>query len=232
MADHAEVVCLEDVHVHDAAGNPVLAGVDLTLAAGAFAVVVGRTGAGKTLLLRLLGLLCRPQNGSVALFGTDAYAGSHEERQTLRRRIGLDLDELLWIDGLSVEDHLAMPLRLHGASSRQIARFVPDLLGWLELDNCARAVPSRLSVGQRRLLRLARAVITRPDLILADEPLSGLDPASAGRAWRLLRQLNDLGCTVVMTTTQSDLHREPNTTTLRLDDGRLTNGVASAALRA
>ena len=183
-------------------GLDVLRDIDLTLQAGSFHVVTGRSGAGKTSLLRLIASSKPPARGQLVLFGQDAALLRPPARATLRRRIGLIFQDFRLLDHLTAFDNVALPLRIAGAGDKEIESSVGEMLDWLGLDQLARERPPTFSMGQRQLVAAARAIVTRPALLLADEPISHLDPDRADRLIRLFLELNRMGTAILLATHQ------------------------------
>ncbi len=182
------------------AGHPdLLRGIDLTVTGGSFNFLTGRSGAGKTLLLMVVAGLVRPDAGQVQLFGSDPERLPRSEARALRRRIGLIAQDDPLVGHLSVADNLAVTLRVTGQSPDGREADLEAMLAFVGLAREAGRRADTLSRADRRLVALARAMMTGPDLILADEPLAGLDAASAKRMLRLLRTLNRQGTTVILT---------------------------------
>ncbi|HMR29991.1 MAG TPA: ATP-binding cassette domain-containing protein [Geminicoccaceae bacterium] len=219
--DGATVVRLHQIGMRYGVAGEVLRDVDLVLRAGSFHFLVGPSGAGKTSLLRLLSLSYQPSRGTVSLFGRDVSKLGREEAGTVRRRIGVVFQDLRLIDHLSAFENVALPLRIAGASDIQIASYVSEMLGWLGLGEMVDAKPKSLSMGQRQLVAVARAVVCRPSLLLADEPTSNLDPARAERLMHLFVQLHKLGTAVVFATHSQELLRRYTFPVLRMEAGCL-----------
>jgi heme exporter protein A len=181
------------------AGTPVLSGVDLTVDAGEAIVVLGPNGAGKTTLLRMLALLLRPGGGKLALFGVDAAAAP----PALRRRIGYVGHESLCYPDLTAAENLAFYARLFDVPDAP-AR-IAELLVWAGLADAARRPLRVYSRGMSQRLALARALLHGPDLLLLDEPFSGLDAQAVGALQERLAALRVAGHAIVLTT--HDLER-------------------------
>lgn len=210
----------------------VLSDVDLVITAGSFQFLIGPSGAGKTSLLRLLGLAHPPSAGSLTLFNREVSRLSTEQRDRLRRRIGFIYQDLRLIDELDVLDNTALPLRLAGVEAAKAASHARMLLTWLGLGDLVHIPPSRLSMGQRQLVAAARAVVCRPGLLLADEPTSYLDPDLAARLLRLFVELTKIGTAVLLATHSRELvarHRFP---VLRIAAGRLVPAVVARPMAA
>lgn len=182
------------------AGHPdLLRGIDLTVTTGSFNFLTGRSGAGKSLLLGMMAGLVRPDVGQVILFGQDCARLRRREARALRRRIGLIAQDDPLLAHLGVADNLAVTLRVTGEDPRGREADLAAMLDFVGLSDSAGRTAGSLSRAERRRVALARAMMTGPELILADEPLAGLDAASAKRMLGLLRTLNRQGATVIMT---------------------------------
>jgi cell division transport system ATP-binding protein len=216
---------LEHVALRHGEGPAVLRDVDLSLRQGEFVFVMGASGAGKTSLLRMLALLHMPSAGRFTLFGEDVARLSRDRLAAVRRRIGMVFQDVRLIDHMSAFDNVALPLRINGGEDEQIGSVVSDMLTWLGLADVIHARPSVLSMGQRQLVSVARAVITRPSLLLADEPTSNMDGKLARRLMHLFTQLCKLGTTVLLSTHSEDLIERYPRPILHLAEGRLRGPV-------
>jgi cell division transport system ATP-binding protein len=212
---------LDHVAMRYGDGPEVLQDLNLVLRRGDFVFLMGPTGAGKTSLLRLLGLLQKPSQGKLTLFERDVASLNRDGLGALRRRIGMVFQDVRLLDHLSAFDNVALPLRINGGQDDQIGGFVSEMLVWLGLSGAIEAKPPSLSMGQRQLIAVARAVIVRPNLLLCDEPTSNLDPKLARRLMHLFTQLRKLGTTVVVSTHSEDLVERYPHPVLRIADGRL-----------
>jgi cell division transport system ATP-binding protein len=218
----ATIVQLERVGMRYGAADAVLHDIHLRLTAGSFHFLVGPSGAGKTSLLRLLSLSHPPASGRLVLFGRDVSRLDSAATAALRRRVGIVFQDCRLIGQLTAFDNVALPLRIRGASDGQISTPVSELLAWLGLGDVLERRPAELSMGQRQLVAVARAVIGRPSLLLADEPTSGVDSARAHRLMELFRSLHRLGTAVVLATHSELLLRQHPFPVLRIEAGRLT----------
>jgi cell division transport system ATP-binding protein len=223
---------LENVAMRYGQGPEVLHDVNLTLKRGEFVFMMGPSGAGKTSLLRLLGVIHAPSKGRITMFERDVATMDRKELTALRRRIGMVFQDVRLLDHLSVYDNVALPLRIHGGRDEQIRGFVPEMLAWLGLADVINARPDALSMGQRQLVAVARAVIARPNLLLCDEPTSNIDGKLARRLMHLITQLCKLGTTVVVSTHNDDLVDRYPHPILQIDQGRLVGPVPAPATMA
>jgi cell division transport system ATP-binding protein len=223
MPEEGEVVRLERAGLrYPGAGRDALCETDLMLRQGAFCFVVGDSGAGKTSLLHVIGLALPPTRGRIALFGRRVDRLGRPELAALRRRIGLVFQDFRLLEHLSAFDNVALPLRIGGADEGEIAAFVSELLAWLGLGESVEARADSLSVGQRQLVAIARAVVTRPALLLADEPTSNVDVDRVQRLMFLFDQLARLGTTVLLATHNQELIASHPHPALRMADGMLS----------
>lgn len=219
---------LDQVALRYGEGPEVLRDVNLALRPGAFMLLAGPSGAGKTSLLRVLALLRMPSAGRLTIFGEDVARLSRDRRSALRRRIGVVFQDLRLLDHLSAFDNVALPLRINGGRDEQIRSGVSDMLRWLGLRDAVDARPPALSMGQRQLVAVARAVITRPGLLLCDQPFNNVDDKLAARLMHLFAQLRKLGTTVILaTSSEQEVERYPHPV-LRIAQGRLSGPVHPA----
>jgi cell division transport system ATP-binding protein len=198
--------------------------ISFALAAGSFHWLTGPSGAGKSSLLKLIYRAERPSRGLITLFGQDLESLPPSQLPLLRRRIGVVFQEFRLLEHLSAFDNVALPLRLAGKPSRAYRDDVAELLQWVGLGARLHAMPATLSGGEKQRLAIARAVITRPDILLADEPTGNVDPEMGQRLLRLLIELNRGGTTVLIASHDQELIAHSGLPALRLDRGRLRSG--------
>jgi len=216
------LVRFENVGMRYGAGKEVLRGVGMRLAPGSFSFLTGPSGAGKTTLLKLIYLAERPTRGVISLFGQNIAMAKRRDLPALRRRIGVVFQDFRLIEHLSARDNVALPLRVAGARENRISGEVEELLHWVGLADHLDDKPATLSGGQQQRIAIARAVISRPSLLIADEPTGNVDDAIAQRLMRLLEELNKLGTTIVIATHNESLVARFPHTRLHLEDGQLT----------
>ena len=175
-------------------GIPVLAGVDLTVDAGELVVLLGANGAGKTTLLRVLATLLRPSGGTLRIFGEDAS----RRPPAARARVGHVGHESACYPDLTGRENLRVYAELHGVSDPESR--ITELLRWAGLEEAARRPVRVYSRGMTQRLALARALLHGPELLLLDEPFSGLDPSASTRLQSLLVELRRSGHAIVLST--------------------------------
>jgi cell division transport system ATP-binding protein len=230
------VVRFENVGMRYGLGPEVLRDISFSLERGAFHLLTGPSGAGKTSLLKLIYLAERPSRGMISMFGRDTGTMPREELPPLRRRIGVVFQDFRLLDHLTVLENVALPRRVMGQSEAQYRADVEELLAWVGLGNRLNAKPPTLSGGEKQRVAIARAVVAKPELLLADEPTGNVDPDIGGRIMRLFIELNRLGTSMLIAThDQRIIERLPATRVLKLTEGRLatTNEpLPSEAMRA
>ena len=203
-------------------GAEVLRDVSFALPAGSFHFLTGESGAGKTSLLSLLYLSQSPTRGHVRLFGKAVRDIPRDDLPDIRRKIGVVFQDFRLLDHLSAVDNVALPLRVAGYDESEIRKRVTELLMWVGLGAHLNAKPPTLSGGQKQSVAIARAVINRPLILLADEPTGNMDDRSAARLMRLFVELNRRGTTVVIATHNEGLIRTFPYPRMHLTNGRLT----------
>ncbi|MFZ5807228.1 MAG: ABC transporter ATP-binding protein [Verrucomicrobiota bacterium] len=172
--------------------KPVLQGVNLELQEGERVVVIGRSGGGKSVLLKHIMGLMKPDEGKVIYRGTDLTALDEEALNPYRRTMGMLFQGGALFDSLSVADNLAFPLREEGKKSeKEIQKHVADALEMVDLPGQEKTMPAELSGGMKKRVALARAIINKPKLMLYDEPTTGLDPIVADSINHLILKLSE-----------------------------------------
>jgi putative ABC transport system ATP-binding protein len=193
---------VEKIYAGGRGGVAALRGVSFAVADGEFIALMGPSGCGKSSLLHVVGGMDRATDGRVTLDGVAFETLGEEALAQLRRRqIGFVFQFFNLLPTLTVEENIALPLMLDGARPRETAERARDLLGRIGLADRANHYPAELSGGEMQRCAVARAVITRPRLVLADEPTGNLDSENGHQVMRLLAELNrDTGITIILAT--------------------------------
>jgi putative ABC transport system ATP-binding protein len=206
---------LGDSRVH------ALRAVRLAIGAGEYVAVMGPSGSGKSTLLNVVGLLDRPDAGTLRLEGRDTTSLAPDEQAELRsRRIGFVFQSFHLVPRLTAAENVALPMVLAGIAPRERERRVAQALADYGLSDRARHRPSELSGGQRQRVAIARATIMSPALILADEPTGNLDRATGDEVIRLLEGLNSRGVTLIVVTHDAQIGARAHRRVL-MEDGRI-----------
>jgi cell division transport system ATP-binding protein len=211
-------------------GRQALQKVDFHLKRGEMAFVGGHSGAGKSTLLKLICALERPSDGKIFFNGHDITRIPNRDIPYLRRNIGIVFQDHRLLMDRSVYDNVALPMRIESISEHEIKRRVSAALDKTGLLDKARCLPSQLSGGEQQRVGIARAVVNRPTLVLADEPTGNLDPELSSRILRLFEEFNRAGVSVLLATHDLSLvNSRPQYRHLELNQGFLSeveiNGV-------
>jgi cell division transport system ATP-binding protein len=215
------VVRFEKVGLRYGQGPEVLSDLTFRIDPHSFQFLTGPSGAGKTSLLRLLFLSLKPTRGLITLFGHDIATLDKDALSTLRRRIGIVFQDFRLLDHLTTYENVALPLRVIGRDENSYREQVVELLEWVGLGERMWALPPVLSGGEKQRAAIARAVIGRPQLLLADEPTGNVDPSLAQRLLRLFVELNRSGTSVVIATHDIALMDQYEARRIVLHEGRL-----------
>src|SRR6516225_4755387 len=195
-----EALRFSDVWIGFAEG-PILRGLSFSIQTGETLVLLGETGTGKTLALKLAAGLLRPDTGTVRALGQDISAKPERELLQFRRQVGFVFQEGALFDSLTVGENVAYRLEEDGVPPAEIEPRVQEVLRFVELGHTSEQLPSELSGGMRRRVSIARALITRPPIVLYDSPTAGLDPITSQTIISLILRLRDTyGVTALLAT--------------------------------
>ena len=194
------MVRFENVGLRYGMGAEILQDISFEITPQSFQFLTGPSGAGKTTLLRLMLLALKPTRGTITLFGSDVTTLNKDAITGLRRRIGVVFQDFRLMDHLTTYENVALPLRVLGRDESGYRSEVVELLRWVGLGERMHVLPPVLSGGEKQRAAIARALIVRPELLLADEPTGNVDPTLARRLLRLFMELNRSGTAVVIAT--------------------------------
>ena len=215
------MIRFDNVGLRYGSGPEILRDVTFHVHPGSFHFLTGPSGAGKTSLLRLLFMSLKATRGLIFVFGENIADLPASGRAALRRRIGIVFQDFRLLDHLTTWENVALPLRVMGKRESDYADDVTDLLNWVGLGDRIHAYPEILSGGEKQRAAIARAVIARPELLLADEPTGNVDPAIGNRLLRLFVELNRLGTSVIIATHDYALMDQLDAPRLMLYEGQL-----------
>ncbi len=199
----------------------VLGHVSFAIEAGEMVFLTGHSGAGKSTLLKLAGLLERPSGGRIVIGGLDLRQVKPAGIPWLRQRMGFVFQDFQLLNDRNVFENVALPLRILGLDERDVRRRVSAALDAVGLADHHHAQPRTLSGGEQQRVGIARAVVHRPGILLADEPTGNLDPALSREILRLFERFNQLGTTVLIASHDVELLHDMGRRTLVLEQGRL-----------
>jgi len=218
------VISCDNVGMEYLPGREILRDVSFVLEPGSFYFLSGASGAGKTTLLGLLALTQRPTHGAIRMFGEEVTRLPREALPSLRRRIGTVSQDYRLLSHLTVEENIALPLKVACEPESVIHSRVDEILDWVGLADHRNARPEELSGGQKQRVCIARSVIHRPEVLLCDEPSGNLDLQLSLRFMYLFEALHKMGTTVMLATHDDYLISQFTYPVLRLKDGMVEEG--------
>jgi len=212
-----------DVGLRYGDGPEILRDLTFSVKPGSFHFLTGPSGSGKTSLLRLLLLTLKPTRGSLSMFSKDVTTLDRDALLQMRRHIGIVFQEFRLLDHLTTYENVALPLRVLGRAEADYRSNVEELLAWVGLGTRMHAPPSLLSGGEKQRAAIARAVIARPEILLADEPTGNVDPDLSSRLVHLFAELNrTMGTTIILATHELPLLDEFSYPRMVLRDGTVS----------
>jgi len=186
-----------------------------------FVSIVGHSGAGKSTLLKMIIAEERPSSGTVFFESLDIHRIPRAKLPKYRRKIGTVFQDFKLLTHKTAYENIAFAMEANGRTDEEIAENVPQALALVDLTDKAWNFPSELSGGEKQRVAIARAIVNQPDIIIADEPTGNLDPIATYEVVQILRKINDLGTTVVMTTHNKGVIDELGKRVLTMDEGRI-----------
>ena len=215
------MIHFENVGLRYGMGPEILRDLTFDIPRRSFQFLTGPSGAGKTTLLRLLFLSLQPTRGIIRSFDREVSSIPRDELPMLRRRIGIVFQDFRLLDHLTTYENGALPWRVRGKDESSYRADVLELLKWVGLGERINVLPPVLSGGEKQRAAIARALIDRPELLLADEPTGNVDPPMAQRLLSLFLELNRLGTAVVIATHDLSLMDQVEARRMILSQGRL-----------
>lgn len=201
--------------------EPSLDTVNLTINQGEFVSVVGHSGAGKTTLIKLILAEERPTQGNVYFESLDIHKLSPSEVTKFRRKVGTVFQDFRLLPNKTAYENIAFAMEAAGKTDEEIQSDVPHVLELVDLASKMMHFPHQMSGGEKQRLAIARAIINQPDIIIADEPTGNLDPINTYEVVQILKKINDLGTTVILTTHNRGVIENIGKRVITLDKGRI-----------
>lgn len=202
-------------------GTRALSNVDIKIEPGEFITMVGHSGAGKTTLLKLLLAEESPTQGSVFFESVDIHDLKPSGITNLRRKIGTIFQEHRLIPNKTVYENVAFAMEVAGRLDEEIEADVPHALKLVDLENKIDSFPDELSGGEKQRVAIARAIVNQPDVLIADEPTGHLDPINTYDIVQILKKINDLGTTIIMTTHNKGVVDEIKSRVITIERGEI-----------
>ena len=215
------MIQLEEVTRRFPGGQEALSGLTLSIDTGEMVFVTGHSGAGKSTLLKLIALIDRPTSGQVVVDGQNTRRVKRRRIPAYRRQIGMVFQDHKLLYDRPVFDNVALPLVIAGAGQRETGRRVRAALEQVGLLHKEKKNPQTLSAGEQQRVGIARAIVTRPKLLIADEPTGNLDPDLSLEVMRIFRRFNEVGVTLLIASHDIALIDRLGCRRIELEDGRL-----------
>jgi cell division transport system ATP-binding protein len=222
------MIRFESVHKRYPNGRDALAGVSFTLEKGEMAFLTGPSGAGKSTLLKLVALIERPTRGTVLVNNQNTSRVRRRQIPYFRRRIGIVFQDHKLLPDRTIFDNVALPLVIAALRRRDVERRVRAALDQVGLLSREKSLPETLSAGEQQRVGIARAVASRPDLVIADEPTGNLDPDLSLEIMQLFERFNDVGVTILIATHDLELIERLGHRRLRLEGGKIVAETSDA----
>lgn len=214
------MIQIENVVKRFPGGQEALKGLSLSVETGEMVFVTGASGAGKSTLLKLIALIERPTSGQVVVDGQNTRRVSRRRIPAYRRQIGMVFQDHKLLYDRSVFDNVALPLVIAGIGHRETARKVRAALDQVSLLHKEKRNPETLSTGEQQRIGIARAIVSRPKLVIADEPTGNLDPELSLEVMRIFRRFNEVGVTLLIASHDIALIDQLGCRRIALEDGR------------
>ncbi|MFM8961701.1 MAG: cell division ATP-binding protein FtsE [Actinomycetota bacterium] len=212
--------------VYPKSDKPALDNISIEVEKGEFVFLVGLSGSGKSTFLRLVLREDRPTSGSIHVAGKDLYTLSNWKVPQLRRQVGTVFQDFRLLPSKTVSENVAFTLHVLGFSRKEIAREVPEVLELVGLEDKGDRKPGELSGGEQQRVAIARAYVSKPAILIADEPTGNLDPATSVGIMKLLDRINRDGTTVVMATHDAGIVDQMRKRVIELDAGHVVRDQA------
>ncbi len=201
--------------------------VTLSIAPGEFVSIVGHSGAGKTTMLKLLLVEEKPTDGSVYFQSTDIHKLKKSHLTKYRRKVGTVFQDFRLLPNRTTYENIAFAMEAAGREDSEIEADVPYVLDLVDLSDKIWNFPHELSGGERQRVGIARAIVNQPDIIIADEPTGNLDPINTYEIVQILKKINDLGTTVILTTHNKGVIDSLNHRVITMDSGSIVRDDAT-----
>ena len=220
------MIRLRDIHKEYPNGTKALKGVSMQIDDGDFVFLVGPSGSGKSTIIKLITAEIAPTKGKLMVNGYNLNDISEKQIPLLRRTIGVVFQDFRLIEKKTVFENIEVAMRAVGATTSEIRRRIPYVLGLVGLTGKSRQLPAQLSGGEQQRVAIARALANNPSVIIADEPTGNLDPARSLEIMSLLEKINDMGTTILVVTHERELVNRFGKRVVAIESGRIISEAA------
>ena len=215
------MIRLKDIYKEYENGTKALKGVSLQIDDGDFVFLVGPSGSGKSTIIKLITGEIQATDGRLMVNGFNMGDIAEKQIPLMRRTLGVVFQDFRLIEKKTVSENLEVAMRAVGATTREIQRRIPYVLGLVGLTGKARQYPTQLSGGEQQRVAIARALANNPSVIIADEPTGNLDPARSLEIMSLLEKINDMGTTILVVTHERELVNRFDKRVIAIESGRI-----------
>ena len=220
------MIRLRDIHKEYPNGTKALKGVSMQIDDGDFVFLVGPSGSGKSTIIKLITAEIAPTKGKLMVNGYNLNDISEKQIPLLRRTIGVVFQDFRLIEKKTVFENIEVAMRAVGATTSEIRRRIPYVLGLVGLTGKSRQLPTQLSGGEQQRVAIARALANNPSVNIADEPTGNLDPARSLEIMSLLEKINDMGTTILVVTHERELVNRFGKRVVAIESGRIISDAA------
>ena len=220
------MIRLRDIHKEYPNGTKALKGVSMQIDDGDFVFLVGPSGSGKSTIIKLITAESAPTKGKLMVNGYNLNDISEKQIPLLRRTIGVVFQDFRLIEKKTVFENIEVAMRAVGATTSEIRRRIPYVLGLVGLTGKSRQLPTQLSGGEQQRVAIARALANNPSVIIADDPTGNLDPARSLEIMSLLEKINDMGTTILVVTHERELVNRFGKRVVAIESGRIISDAA------
>ena len=198
-----------------------LSGINITVTAGEFVSIVGHSGSGKTTMVKMILADEKPTEGDVFFESVNIHKLKSKDLTKIRRRIGAVFQDFKLLSNKTAYENIAFAMEAAGKAAEEITTDVPHVLDLVDLGHKSSHFPYQMSGGEQQRLAIARAIINQPELIIADEPTGNLDPVSTYEVIQILKKINDLGTTIILTTHNRGVVESVGKRVITLEKGKV-----------
>lgn len=213
------MILMKDIYKTYGNGVTALNGINVEIEQGEFVYIVGPSGAGKSSFIKLMYREIKPTRGSLRINNRDISEIKEKEVPLLRRNIGVIFQDFRLLPKLSVYENVAFALEVIEESPRNIRKRVMDVLDLVGLKNKSRFFPNELSGGEQQRVSIARAIVNRPKIVIADEPTGNLDPDTSWEIMKVFEEINNSGTTIIMATHSKEIVNTIKKRVIAIEDG-------------